>query len=83
MDQAKALAQLFGVIVAEHEGGGWALYAPLGQALQFSAATLFEACKILECKPEELYWNPDLDHTGCYYDGDIPETVIVLAVRRV
>lgn len=45
--------------------------------------TLLRVCEIMECTPEELFWNPDLDYSGCYYDGDTPGIELRFEVRRV
>ena len=47
-----------------------------------TARTLFQACEILGCRPEELFWNPDLDRSDCYYVGDIPDQTLVLRVVK-
>lgn len=43
---------------------------------------LMGLCDLLQCAPEELFWNPDLDYSGCYYEGDTPDTAIQFEVRR-
>lgn len=45
---------------------------------RFNASSLFGACELLKCKPEELFggW----DASNCYYAGDVPD--FYLEVRR-
>lgn len=44
---------------------------------------LLKICELVGCTPEELYWTPDLDTTGCYYPGDHPELGFRFEVRAL
>ena len=73
-----ALGVLFGGRGSVRQEGGYEVERP-GKPVHLGS--LLEACAILECKPEELFFNADADGSGCSTCGsDYP--VLWIEVRR-
>jgi len=81
----KELEKLFeGAIVTqlENENGiVWSVYSYDGNYGDFNLSHLLKVCEILKCEPEELFWNPDIDYSGCYY-GEPGDLGLTFSVRR-
>jgi hypothetical protein len=76
----KSLRSVFGVpVVYNPRDEEWSFNTCGGS---FTAAELFRACEAIGCSHEQLLWNPDLDYSGCYYEGENPEQLIIIKVKR-
>jgi DNA-binding Xre family transcriptional regulator len=77
----EAARQLFGcAIVSIHGRSLTALYSSRDDRPDISLKTLLKVCEILSCRPEELYWNADIE--SGYYPGDGVDIEFRFEVRK-